>query len=172
MRNDVEQIKLSNGATTILSRNVYCNVYLEFDEWKESFFGMMIHNGVVFPTIIQYIYVIFSLCTGHTSFRDIMLITISSGVFYMLMWYLIKMHRWPINSICFVIEHIILKFRLQWIPIILISLAVVRDWKTILYCVIAAIISCALRMIMFMLLSNVRYNNKVAIYVSKMRNKS
>lgn len=163
-------IKLLSGTNVELSQKVYDECYCNFEETKYFSFSNIINSGLYFPQIVQFIYVIIGICKGHTSFKDIFLTSLLTGVFYTVFWFWAKLYMIPgINFICCFIGANIFKHLLHFIAIAIVALAVIGDWKIIISCLICGIITSIIRSFLFVKLSTVKYNDKVAIYVSKFK---
>ena len=169
--NREEYIKLSSGLNIALSEKVYDECYLNFDEPKYYIFSNMISSGQYFPQIMQSIFIIISIFKGHTSFKDVFLCSLLSSVFFTLLWFLFKLYKTPgINSICCLLGGTVFKF-LPLVVIAIASLAVIGDWKIIIFYLISSFVTIIVWSILFAKLSNVKYNDEVAIYVSKFKTK-
>ena len=164
------RIKLLSGTNVDLSEKVYDECYCNFDETKYFSFSNIINSGLYFPQIVQFIYVLIGICKGHTSFKDIFLCSLLSGCFYTILWFLAKLYKIPgINFISCFIGSYIFKYFIHFIVITIVSLAVINDWKIIVYCLITGCVTSIIRILMFVKLSTVQYNDEVAIYVSKFK---
>lgn len=162
--------KLLSGTNVELSGKVYDECYLEFDEEKYFCFSNMINSGLYFPQIVQFIYVMIGICKGHTSFKDIFLCSLLSGCFYTILWFLVKLYKTPgINFISCFIGSYVFKYFIHFIVIAIVSLTAMNDWKIIVYCLITGCITSIIRSFLFVKLSTVKYNDEVAIYVSKFK---
>lgn len=168
---DTVTVKLDSGTNVVLSGDVHDECFCAFDETKYLCFSNMINSGLYFPQIMQFIYVLVGICKGRTSFKDIFLASLLTGVFYTILWFWVKIYRLipGINAICCFFGATIFKYLLHFVVIAIVALAVVGDWKIILYCLICGIITSLIRSILFVKLSTVKYNDEVAIYVSKFK---
>ena len=165
------RIQLLSGLKIDLSAKVYDECYLDFDEPKYYIFSNMISSGQYYPQIMQSILVISGILKGHTSFKDIFLCCLLSSVVFTILWFLFKLYTLPgINSICCLLGGTVIKY-LPFVIIAIVSLAVIGDWKIILFYLISSFASIIVWSLLFARLSNVKYNDKVAIYVSKFNTK-
>lgn len=169
-RDEIVTIKLLSGTNVNLSQEVYEECYCNFEETKYFSFSNIINSGLYFPQIVQFIYVIIGIFKGHTSFKDIFIASLLTGVFYTFFWFWARLYKIPgINFVCCFIGTYIFKYLLHFAVIAIVSLAVIGNWKIILYCLICGIITSLIRSFLFVKLSTVKYNDKVAIYVSKFK---
>lgn len=172
MKNEETVIeRLPSGTTVEMSVRVYDKCYCDFDETKYFSFSNIINSGLYFPQIVQFIYVMVGICKGHTSFKDIFLASMLTGVFYTFLWFWAKFYRLipGINFICCFIGANIFKRMLHFVAIAIVALAVIGDWKVIVYCVICGVITSIIRSFLFVKLSTVKYTDEVAIYVSRFK---
>ena len=167
--NGEEYIKLSSGLNIALSEKVYAECYLGFDETQDCFFSNMISSGQYYPQIMQFIFLMIGIFKGHTSFKDIFLNCLLSCVFFTILWFWFRLYKTPgINTICCLLGGTIFKY-LPFIIIAIVSLAVIGDWKIIIFYLISSFVTIIVWSILFARLSNVKYNDEVAIYVSKFK---
>lgn len=168
---DSVRFKLLSGTNVELSEKVYDECYLEFEETKYFSFSNIINSGLYFPQIVQFVYVMIGICKGHTSFKDIFLSSLLTGVFYTIFWFWTKLYK-LIPGISFIscfIGSYIFKYFIHFIVIVIVSLATMNDWKIIVYCLITGCVTSIIRSFLFVKLSTVKYNDEVAIYVSKFK---
>lgn len=164
------RIKLLSGLNVDLSEKVYTGCYLEFDEIKYYSFSNKINSGQYFPQIMQFIFVMIGIFNGHTSFKDIFLCNLLTGVFYTITWFLLKSYKIPgIDFISCLIGGTIFRYFLHFVVIAIVSLAVIDNWKIIIYCLIGGFFTSIVTSILFVRFSTVKYNDEVAIYVSKFK---
>lgn len=170
MSNEKVRIKLLSGCNVDLSVRVHDECYCNFDEFKYGCFSNIINGGLYFPQIVQFIYVMTSIFKGHTSFEDIFLVNILSGVCYTLVWFWLKLYKLPGVSFisCFIGGNIFRLF-LHFIVIAVVALFVVGDWKLILYCLVGGLVTSIVKSFLFARLSTVKYNDQAAIYVSNFK---
>jgi hypothetical protein len=110
------------------------------------------------------------ICKGYTSFKDIFLCNLLSGVLYTIIWFLFKLYKIPgINFVSCFIGGNIFRYFLHFIVIAIVSLAVMNDWKIIIFCLIGGIVTRLICSFLYVQFSNVKYHDEVAIYVSKFR---
>ena len=110
------------------------------------------------------------ICKGNTSFRDVFLCNLFNGTWFTVAWYLLKLYRIPgINFISCFIGGNIFRYFLHFVVIAIVSLFVIGDWKVILYCLAGGFVTNIVRTFLFATFSTVKYNDGVAIYVSKFR---
>lgn len=162
-------IKLLSGLNVDLSERVHDECYCNFDEIQYFSFSNIMNSSLYFPQIMQFIFVMICICNGHTSFIDVFLCNLLSGVFYTAIWFLLKLYIIPgINFISCFIGGNIFRYFLHFIVIAIVSLAVIGDWKIIIFCLISGLITSIVKIFLSAKLSTVKYNDKVAIYVSKL----
>jgi uncharacterized membrane protein YraQ (UPF0718 family) len=58
---------------------------------------------------------------------------------------------------------------LHFVAIAIVALAVMGDWKIIIFCLIGGFVTSIIKSFLFARLSTVKYNDEVAIYVSKFK---
>ena len=83
-------VKLPSGYNVDLSENIFEESYSNFSESKFFSFNNFINSGLYFPQIIQFITVMFYICSGYTSFKEILLCNLIAGVGYTIIWYVLK----------------------------------------------------------------------------------
>lgn len=164
-----EIVRLPSGVIIKLSREVYNECYCEFDEMQYFYFNNVMNSGLYFPQIMQFICVMVCICKGYTSFIDVFLCNLLSGVFFTVMWFLLRLYKIipGINFISCFIGGNIFRYYLHLIAIAIVSLAVIGDWKIILFCLVGGIVMRPVANLLFMKLSTVKYCDKVAIFVSE-----
>lgn len=168
MINESETIKLPSGYTIHLSRDVYDECFLNYDDMKLSIFYNMMDSGHYFPQIMQFIFAMIGICSGYTSFLEILYLNLIFGIGNMILWYLFKLFILPgINTICSLIGQTVFRFKINWVAIIAVSLFVINDWKVILYSAICAAGTSLIKVVLFTKLSSVKYNDKIACRVSR-----
>ena len=170
MNGEIVRIKLLSGLNVDLSGKVYDECYLNFDDKKYFTFSNMLNSSQYFPQIMQFVSVMIGICKGYTSFKDIFLCNLLSGVFYTIIWFILKLYKLPgINFISCFIGGNIFRYFLHFIPIAIVSLLVIDDWKVIVYCLIGGLATHIVASILCAKFSTVKYNDEVAIYVSKFK---
>ena len=169
-RNENLRIRLLSGWNVDMSEKVHDECYCNFDEKKYCSFSNIINSGLYFPQIMQFILVLVFMFAKKTSFLELFLCNLISGIIFTIMWFKIKLYKIPgINFISCFIGGNILRFFLHFIVIGIISLFILKDWKIILFCLIGGFVTTIVKSFLFANLSNVKYNDEVAIYVSKFR---
>lgn len=164
------RIKLPSGCNVDLSQDVYDECYCNFNESKYFTFNNIINSGLYFPQIMQFVFVMICICKGNTSLKDIFFCNLFNGVWFTLAWFLLRLYFIPgINFISCFIGGNIFRFFVHFVAIAIVSLFVIEDWKVILYCLLGGIATSIVKTILFAKLSTVKYNDAVAIYVSKFR---
>lgn len=165
-----ERIRLLSGINVELSPQVYYQCYCNFEETKYFSFSNIINSGLYFPQIMQFISVMIGICKGYTSFKDIFLCNLLSGVFYTIIWFLLRLYKIPgINFISCFIGGNIFRYFLHFVAIAIVALAVIGDWKIIIFCLIGGFVTSLISSFLFVKFSTVKYNDEVAIYVSKFK---
>ena len=121
---------------------------------------------------MQYILVIGAILNGKTSFRDILLCNLISGLFFTLEWFWIRFYKIPGLSFitCFIGSYFF-RFFLHYIVIAVIAFFVVDDWKVLLFCAISGIITSIIKTILSARLSSVKYHDEVVKYVANFKYK-
>lgn len=164
------RIRLQSGLNVDLSDSVHDECYRYFDDFKYAAFSHAIDSGQYFPQIVQFAMVMGSILKGHTSFRDIFLCNMIYGAGYTLLWYWLKLYKLPgLSFFSSLIGGSIFRLNLHFVAIAIVALLVVKDWRVILYCVACGFITQIVKSFLQANLSTVRYNDEVAVYVSKFR---
>lgn len=164
------KIQLLSGCNVDLSEKVHDDLYSNFDEVKYFSFSNIINSGLYYPQIMQLICVLIFIFNGKTSFLELFLCNLLSGIFFTITWFKCKLYKIPgINFICCFIGGNIFRFFLHLLFIGVISLFVIKDWKIIIFCLIGGFITQIIRSFMFVKFSDVKYNDEAAIYVSKFK---
>lgn len=168
MQNENVRVRLPSNCNVDLSKSVYEECYCNFTERQFSLFNNIINSGLYFPQIVQFAYVMIGICKGNTSFKEIFLCNVLSGTIFTLCWFLGRLYTIPGLSYlsCFIGSYIFRLF-LHFIPISIVSLFVIKDWKVILYCLVCGLVTTLIKTILFSTLSTVKYNDKAAIYATK-----
>ena len=162
--------RLPSGCNVELSEKVHDEIFANYDESKYFSFNNIINSGLYFPQIMQFATVMYYICSGHTSFKEIFLCNLIMGIGYTLLWYICKLYKTPgINFISCLIGGNFFRFFLHFIPIIIVAIFVVKKWEIIIYCVIGGLITQLIKSFLFVRFSNVKYNDEVATYVSKLK---
>ena len=164
------RIRLESGLNVDLSVKVHDECYCNFDEAKYFSFSNALNSSQYFPQIVQFIMVMGSILGGHTSFKDIFLCSIFFGTGYTAIWYLLKLYKLPgFSFISCLIGGSIFRLGLHFLAIAIVSLFIIGNWKIILYCAISGFVTQFVKTFLSALLGNVKYNDEVAIYVSKFK---
>ena len=167
-----EQVKVEMPSSlhVRLTRLVYDECYCNFNESKWFCFNNFMNAGLYFPQIAQFITVLIAILNGKTSWSDIILCNLVAGVGYTILWYIFKFYKIPGLSFisCFLGGNIF-RFFIHFIPLGIISLFVVKDWKVLLFCVVGGLITSIVKTILYGFLATTKYNDEVARYVSKFK---
>lgn len=168
MKNDEKEIvRLPSGCNVVMSIDSYDNHYCNFTESQFLSFNNFINAGLYFPQIMQFVAVIVAILNGRTSWKEILLCNLISGIVFMLTWFWGRLYKIPgLSFISCLLGGNIFRFFLHFIPIAVIAFFVVKDWKVLLFCAIGGIITTIVKTILFARLSNDKYNDEVVRYVS------
>lgn len=171
MANEIETIQLLSGCNVCMSENVYDDHFCSFDENKYFYFSNIINSGLYFPQIMQFVCVMFCICKRNTSFGDIFLCNLVSGIGYTVAWYIFKLYKFlpGVSFLSCLIGGNIFRYYLHFLAIALVSLLAIGDWKVIAYCLAGGFISGIVRPILFRIFSTVKYNDGVVKFVSRAR---
>lgn len=170
-KDNIVGIKLPSGCNVVLSKKIYDECYCNFDELKWFSFNNFINAELYFPQIMQFITVIFYICSGFTSFKDILLCNLIMGIGYTMIWYIFKLYKLPgLSYISCFIGGNIFRFFLHFVVITIISIFFIKKWQIIIFCLISGFITAVIKAIITAKFSTVKYNDEVAIYVSKFKN--
>ena len=161
------KIKLPSGYNVDMSVEAHDNHFRYFTESQYFSFSNFINAGLYYPQIMQYIAVIAAILNGRTSWSDILLCNLISGIVFTLTWFWGHLYKIPALSfvICLIGSYFF-RFFLHYIVIAVIAFFVVKDWKVLLFCAICGIITSIIKTILSTLLSNVKYHDEVVRYVS------
>lgn len=167
MNDEKIRVDLPSKIYVTLSNNVYNECYCNFDEAKWFSFNNFINAGLYFPQILQFITVLVAILNGKTSWSDIILYNIIAGAGYTIVWYLLKFYKIPgLSFICCFLGSNIFRFFIHFIPIGIISLFLLKDWKILLFCIIGGIVSQIIKTILYGFLATTKHNDEIAKYVS------
>ena len=171
MVNNIEWVNLPSGRNIPVSTTVYNNHYLSFTGYQHFYFNTLINSALFFPQIMQFVFVMISICNGYVSFGDIFMCNLVSGVVWTFVWYFFKLHKY-VPGICALSCFIggnLFRYKLHFVAIAAVSFLVIENWKVILYCAIGGIVAGIIRPLLVGLLSTVKYNDSAIIYVSKFK---
>ena len=164
------RIQLLSGLNVDLSERVHDECYCYFDEFKYTAFSNAMNSGQYFPQILQFVMVMSSILTGHTSFRDILLCNTISGIGYTLLWYWMKLYKLPgLSFMSSLIGGNVFRLYLHFVVIAIVGLLVVKDWRVIVYCLVCGFITQIVKSFLQANLATVKYNDEIAVYVSKFK---
>ena len=167
-----EQIKVEMPSSlhVRLTKSVYEECYCNFNENQWFSFNNFMNAGLYFPQIAQFIMVLIAILNGKTSWSDIILCNLVAGAGYTLIWYVFKFYKIPGLSFisCFLGGNIF-RFFIHFIPLGIIALFVLKDWKVLLFCAIGGLITSIVKTILYGFLATTKYNDNVARYVSKFK---
>ena len=140
--NDTIGIKLPSGNNVTLSTKVYNEYLLGFNDIQFDLFNNCMNGAQYFPQIIQFIVVMYSVYMGYTSFTDVLLVSLITGGFGCILWHILKLYKIPLLPfVSCLIGQTVFRLFLHFIAIAIVALAVVEDWKIILFCAIAGLIT-------------------------------
>ena len=167
-----ERIRLTSGFYADISKEVSDSHFNDFTELQFFSFNHAISAGIYFPQIVQFINVFVGILQGYTDWKVIILGSILSGGFYTLLWFLFHFYKIPgLSALSCLLGGSIFRFNLHIVAIAAVAFFVVKDWKVLVYCIIAGIIATLIRVILFSVLSNVKYNDGVVKYISAFKYK-
>ena len=170
MDNEKTRVDLPSKIYVTLSNNVYDECYCNFDEAKWISFNNFINAGLYFSQILQFITVLVVILNGKTSWSDIVFCNLMAGVGYTSVWYLLKLYKMPgLSFICCFLGGNIFRFYIHFIPLGIISLLVIKDWKILLFCIIGGVIAQIVKTILYGLFATTKYNDEIAKYVSSFK---
>lgn len=166
------KIKLLSGFNTDISIDTYDDYYCNFTESQYYSLSHFISAGTYFPQIIQFALVLSIILGGKTSGYDIIHANVISGVTFTLLRFLLRFYKIPgLAFIAHLIGSVFFRNYLHFVAIAIISFFVVKDWKVLLFCAIGGAITIIIKIILYALLSNTKYNDSVVKYVSAFRYK-
>lgn len=170
MHTEKIKVDLPSKIHLTLSEQVYDECYCNFDEAKWFSFNHFINAGLHFPRIMQFVFVLVFMLNGKTSWSDIILCNLLVGCAFTVIWYLLKFYKLPGLSFisCFIGGNLF-KYFIHFIPLGIVSFFVLKDWKVFLFCIIGGILSTIVSTILYSILATTKYNDEVAIYVSKFK---
>lgn len=163
------RVQLPSGFKVDMSIDLHDNYYCNFSESQLFSFNNFINAGSYFPQILQFIAVIVAILNGKTSWIDIILCNLFSGVIFTLLWFWVRLYKIPALSFAScLIGGNIFRFFLHFVAIAAIAFFVVKDWKVLLFCAIGGIITSVVKTVLFATMSNVKYHDEVVRYVSSL----
>ena len=161
------RIRLLSGCNVDMTEKVHDECYCNFDESKYFSFSNIINSGLYFPQIMQFIVVLIFMFSGKNSFLELFLCNLISGVVFTIIWFKAKLYKISgINFVSCFIGGNFFRFFLHFIVIGIISIFVLKSWIIILFCLIGGFVTTIVKTFLFANLSNVKYNDEVASYVS------
>lgn len=169
MDHQTEVIELYSNRRIFVSSDIYAYYYLNFNDYQEFYFNTIMNSGLCFPRLMQFISVMIALFNGFSSFHYLFLLYLASGLFFTLIWHLMKLHKFipGICSLsCFIVGNLF-RYKLHYIPIGLAAWFVIGDWKVILYCIAGSVVSSIIDSLLTGGLTTVKYNDAAVIYASK-----
>ena len=170
MEKEKVRVDLPSRIYVTLSDDVYEECYCNFNEIKWFSFNNFINAGLYFAQIMQFIFVLILLLKGNTSWSDIILANILFGSLYTFIWYVFKFYKIPgLSFICCFLGGNLFRVFIHFIPLGIISIFILKDWKILLFCIIGGIISQIVKTILYGVFATTKYNDEVARYVSKFK---
>ena len=155
-----------------MSIDAHDNHYRNFTESQFFSFSNFINAGHYFPQIMQFISVMILIFNGRTSWSDIIIYNIVSGVAFSLIWFLGRLYKAPgLSFISCLIGGNFFRLFLHFIVIALVAFFVVKNWKVLLFCAIGGAITELIKSILFANLSNAKYHDEIVRYVSAFKYK-
>ena len=169
-KEEIVSVKLPSGLNVQLTEEIYDKCFCDFDEMKYFSFNNFINSGLYFPQILQFLTVLFYICSGYTSFKEIILCNLIMGIGYTLLWYIFKFYKIPgLSFISCLIGGNIFRFFLHYLVLIIVCIFYIKKWEAIIFCIFGGFITTLIKSFLVAKLSSVKYNNEVAIYVSKFK---
>ena len=170
MDNQQIKVKLPSSLNVRLSQSVYDECYCNFDEPQWFSFNNFMNAGIYFPQIMQFIFVLIAILNGRSNWYEIILCNLIAGGGFTVIWYLFKFYKIPaLSFICCFLGGNIFRFFIHLIPLGIISFFVLKDWKIFLFCIIGGVIAHIVSTILYGIFATTKYNDEVAIYVSKFK---
>lgn len=170
MNDQQVKIKLPSSLNVVLSQSIYDECYCNFDDAKYFSFNNFLNAGLYFPQIMQFVFVLIAILNGKNSWSDIIFCNLIAGGGLTIVWYLLRLYKIPaLSFICCLIGGNIFRFFIHMIPLGIISFFVLKDWKIFLFCIIGGIIAHIVSSILYSILATTKYNDEVAIYVSRFK---
>lgn len=155
-----------------MSVDSYDNHYCSFTESQFFSFSNFINAGHYFPQIMQFIAVTAAILNGKTSWIEIILCNLFSGIIFTLIWFWGHCYKIPALSFAScLIGGNVFRFFLHFVAIAIIAFFVAKDWKILFFCAIGGIITSVVKAILFSHLSNIKYNDEVVRFVSSFKYK-
>ena len=170
MKEQEIKVDMPSSINVKLSQSVYDECFCNYNETKWFSFNNFMNAGLYFPQIAQFITVLITILNGKTSWSDIIICNLVAGTGYTIIWYICKLYKIPGLSFvsCFLGGNIF-RFFVHFVPLGIISLFVLNDWKILLFCVIGGVITTVVKTILYGVLATTKYNDEVARYVSKFK---
>jgi|GEM_PF-1289441 len=170
MDNEKIRVDLPSKIHVTLSNYAYNEYYCNFDEAKWFIFNNAVNAGLYFSQIAQFITVLVTILNGKTNWLDIILCNLIAGAGYTIIWYLFKFYKIPgLSFICTFLGGNIFRFFIHFIPLGIISIFVLNDWKVLLFCIVGGIVTQIVKTILYGIFATTKYNDEIAKYISKFK---
>lgn len=170
-KEDTEFVGLPSGYKVVMSSNIYENIFLNFNENQEFSFNNFINSGMYFPQIAAYINTIISILKGHYEFTELILVNISSLVFFTAFWYLFKLYKVPgLSFFSCLIGGNFFRYYIHFVPVIIITL-IFKQWKILVSFAIVTLIATIVKLVLTAVFDKQKYNDSVVIYTYNLYSK-
>lgn len=164
------KVEMPSSLHVRLTQSVYDECYCNFDEIKWLSFNNFMNAGLYFPQILQFVAVLVAIFNGKTNGLDIVICNLVAGAGYTILWYILKFYKIPgLSFISCLLGGNIFRFYVHFIPLGIISIFILKDWKVLLFCVVGGVITTIVKTILYGILATTKYNDEVARYVSKFK---
>ncbi len=122
-----------------------------------------------FPQLVQVIICFLCLFNGYTDFWSILLVNLISGIIFTLIWNKTNIYRIPgLAILSNLIGNYILRLLIHIIIIGVLSFTYFNDWKILVYCIIAGLITNIIKSLMSGYHITYKHNNEIAKYTIDM----
>lgn len=166
---NIETVRLQSGCIVDMSVDVYDEQYLGFTASQYFSFNNHINAGLYFPQICQFIAIMVAICSGATSFSEILCWNLS-GILFMLAWFWLRLHKFPgLAFLSCLLGGNIFRLFLHFIPITCVAFFLAKDWRVLLFCIVGGVITSVVKTFLFVKLSRVSYNDEIVRYISRYR---
>lgn len=168
MENEIEIIELPSSHRVKLSQIVVAEYFSDFSETTLLLFDDCISSGVYFPRIVRWFSLLTTLFMGHSEWYYLLLGNVLPGIFATIIWYLFRLYRIPILCmVSSILGNEIMKFYMHYFPLAIFCVFILHSWKLFLVCIFSSLIARGVCAAVRALMATVKYNDAVALYVSK-----
>lgn len=170
MKKNYEIYRTTTGLNFSMDSDLYEKVITnDEDGLTYSMLESYIIAEQYFPQLLQVIVNFIFLFKGYTNFWSILLINLLSGIIFTFIWNNSKLYRVPgLALISNLIGQYFFRLFLHIIVIAILSFTYFNDWKILLFCIIAGIITNIIKTLISGYDTIISHNNDIARYTINM----